>query len=53
MWNEELNTKVIKISSMLVIKNHKMFAIFKDAIEISNTCIGKVRIFLSVQVSVM
>ena len=47
------NMKFIEISSKPVIKSHKIFVISKDAIENSSTCVGKVRIRLSVQVSVM
>ena len=38
---------------MLVNENHRIFAISTDAIENLSTCIGKVRIRLSVQVSVI
>ena len=37
---------------MLITENYKIFTISKDAIENSSTCIGKVKIRLSVQVSV-
>ena len=49
---ENSNTKVFEISSKLVIENHKKIAIYKDAIENLSTCIGKVKIYSSVQVSV-
>ena len=47
---EKLNAQVIEISWTLLIKNHQIFVIFKDAVENWITCIGKVRIRLSVQV---
>ena len=50
---EKSNTMVIEIFPGLVIENHKIFAIPKDAIESLSTCIGKVTVRLSVQVSVI
>ena len=47
------NTKVIEISLTLVIVNQKIFAMFKKTIKNLCTCNEKVRICLSVQVSVI
>ena len=50
---EKSDTKVIEISSKLVIENHKIFEIPHDAIGNISACIGKARIHLSARILVM
>ena len=50
---EKSNTKVIEIYSLLVIENHNMFAISKEATKNLSTFIGKIEIRMLFQDSVI